>query len=211
MGVDGLGVFIDSLQVAGAALGHRTQRFFKNRGQAAGLVAGRGVVVHLAAVDLRVLLPPLDAANQLVRYLGAYRAAREQVLGAVNLGCFAQDGGTAVSHQQVHRCAQGRVGTDAGVTVGAAALQADGDMRSAAGLALDSVGAWQHLLNEGNAFVHRLARAAAVLDVEDPKVLAFFERAVRQPGIDLVGLAAQAHHQHAGKVDVGGIAGQCAL
>ena len=146
-----------------------------------------------------------------MRYLGAYRAAREQVLSAVNLGCFAQDGGTAVSHQQVHRCAQGRVGTDAGVAVRAAALQADGDVRSAAGLALDSVGTRQHLLNEGNAFVHRLARAAAVLDVEDPKVLAFFERAVRQPGIDLVGLAAQAHHQHAGKVDVGGITGQCAL
>ena len=146
-----------------------------------------------------------------MRYFGAHRAAREQVLGAVNLGCFAQDGGTAVSHQQVHRCAQCRVGTDAGVTVGAAALQADGDVRSAAGLALDGVSARQHLLNECNAFVHRLARAAAVLDVEDAKVLAFFERAVRQPGIDLVGLAAQADHQHASKVDVGGVAGQSAL
>src|SRR6218665_1150117 len=57
---DRLGVFVHRLQVAGAALGDRAERFFQDRGQAARLVARRGVVVHLALVDGRVVLPPFD-------------------------------------------------------------------------------------------------------------------------------------------------------
>jgi hypothetical protein len=163
------------------------------------------------SVDAGVVLPPLDARDQLFAHFAFHRAAGQQVLGAVDLGRLAQDGGAAVRHQQVHRGAQRRVGADAAVAVRAAALQADGDVRRAAGFALHRIGLRQHLLDQRNAFFHRLACAAGVLDVEDLAGFAFAQAAVGQPGVDLVGLAAQAHHQHAPEVGMGGIAGQRAL
>ena len=58
-------------QVGGAALGDRAQRLLEDRGQPAGLVAGRGVVVHLAVVARGVVLPPADALDQLLADLAA--------------------------------------------------------------------------------------------------------------------------------------------
>ena len=116
-----------------------------------------------------------------------------------------------MGHQNVHRRAQRGVGADAGVTVRAATLQADGDVGCAAGFTLHGIGAGQHLVDEANAFFHRLAGAAGVLDVEGAEVVTLRQVAGREPGVDLVGLAAQAHHQHCRKVGVGGVPGQRAL
>src|SRR5262245_10770247 len=63
---DPFGVFVDRVQVAGAALGNGAERLLENRRQPARLVAWRRVVVHFAVVDLGVVLPPLDALYQLV-------------------------------------------------------------------------------------------------------------------------------------------------
>ena len=54
-----------------------------------------------------------------------HRAARQQVLGAVDLRRLGQDRGAAVAHEQVDGGAERRIGGDAGIAVGAAALQAD--------------------------------------------------------------------------------------
>ena len=80
---DGLGVLIDRGQRRGAALGGGAERFLEDRGQAACLVAGRGVVVHRAAVERGVVLPPADALDQLLGDLrrwrrGAAAAARRR-------------------------------------------------------------------------------------------------------------------------------------
>ena len=74
-------------------------------------------------------------------YLAAHGAAGQQMFCAINLGCFAEDGGAAMGHQQVHCRTQCWVGTDAAVAVRSATLQAYGDVGSAAGLALRGVGA----------------------------------------------------------------------
>jgi hypothetical protein len=42
-----------------------------------------------------------------------HRAARQQMLGAIDLGRLAQDGRAAMRHQQIHCRAQRRVGADA--------------------------------------------------------------------------------------------------
>ena len=133
------------------------------------------------------------------------------MLGTINLRRFAQNGGSAVLHQQVHRRAQRRVGADTRIAVRAAALQTDGDVFGTARLALCGIGAGQHLFDELNALFHRQARAACVLDVEDLERVAHAQAAVCQPGAQLVGLAAQAHHHHAPEVGVCGITGQRAL
>src|SRR3546814_1353393 len=86
-------------------------------------VAGRGIVVHLAAVAPDVVLPPADALDQLLADGARGGAPGQQMLGAVDLRRLAQDGGAAVAHQQVGRGAQRRIGGDARIAVGAAALQ----------------------------------------------------------------------------------------
>ena len=157
------------------------------------------------------MLPPLDTLDQFFTYFAPHGTARQQVFGAIDFRGFAQDGRAAVRHQQIYRRAQCRVGTDTGVTVRAAALQSDGDVCGAAGFAPDRVGLGQHVLDQRNAFGDGFGCAARVLDAECAQCFAFAQAAVGQPGIDLVGLAAQPHHQHAGKIDVGGVAGQRAL
>ena len=153
----------------------------------------------------------MDAVHQLLPDLLPHGAAGQQVFCAIDLGGFTQDSSTAVGHQNVHRRAQRGVGADAGVTVRPTTLQTDGDVGRAAGFTLHGIGAGQHLVDEANAFFHRLAGAAGVLDVEGAEVVALRQMARREPGVDLVGLTAQAHHQHCRKVGVGGVPGQRAL
>ena len=124
-----LGVFVDVDEVRRAALGDRAQRLLEDRRQAAGLVARRRIVVHLALLARRVVLPPLDARDELLADLARHGAPRQQVLGAVDLGRLRQDRRAAVAHQQVDRRAERGIGGDARVAVGAAALQADDDVR----------------------------------------------------------------------------------
>ena len=153
----------------------------------------------------------MNTVNEFLRHFGFDSAACEQMLGAINFRGFTQDGRATVLNQQVDGRAQCRVGADAGVAIRAAALQTNGDVFCAARLAFDLIGTWQHFFNEGNAFFNRQARTTRVLNVEHLKRIAFAQTAVRQPGFELIGLTAQAHHHHAPKVGVRGIACQGAL
>jgi hypothetical protein len=136
---------------------------------------------------------------------------RQQVLSAIDFRRLRQYRRAAVRHQQINRCAQSRVGADAGIAVRTTTLQANGDVCRAARLALHIIGAGQHGVDEGYAFFYGFGGAAGVLDVEHLEVVAFRQVAAAQPGFDLVALTAQAHHQRAPEVDVGGIASQGAL
>ena len=120
---DLVGVERDVGERRGAALGRRAERFFQDGGEAAGLVAGRGVVVHLALVAGGVVLPPADAVDQLLADLLRGGAADEQVLGAVDLRRLGEHGGAAILDQHVGGAAERRVGGDAGIAVGAAAFE----------------------------------------------------------------------------------------
>jgi hypothetical protein len=148
-------------QVGGAALGDGPRRLLQDGGQPAGLVAGRRVVVHLHLVAPRVGLPPGNARQQLVGHLATDGAARQQVFAAVDLGRFRQDRGAAMAHQAVHRRAQRRVGADAAVAVGSAALQAHHQVPRRHRLALHAIGLGQQALDDLHALGHGLGRAAA--------------------------------------------------
>src|SRR5690606_1254895 len=65
LAVDALGIAVDAAQRGGAALGDGAERLFQDGGEAAGLVAGGGVVVHLAAVAAGIVLPPADEVDDL--------------------------------------------------------------------------------------------------------------------------------------------------
>ena len=74
--VTGSRVLVDRDQVGGAALGHRAERLLEDRGEPAGLVAGRRVVVHLVAVARGVVLPPADPLDQLLADFACVTARR---------------------------------------------------------------------------------------------------------------------------------------
>ena len=76
-------------------------RLLLEDGEATGLVVGRGLLSIAAAVARGVVLPPASRATSLSA-TARHRAARQQVLAAVDLGRFAEDGGAAVAHQPVH-------------------------------------------------------------------------------------------------------------
>ena len=75
-------------------------------------------------------------------------------------------------------------------------------------LALHAVGFLQHALDQVHAARHRLGGAAGVLDAERLQARALGQALLRHQALDLVGLAAQAHHQHGGEVGVPGVAAE---
>src|SRR5262249_35503049 len=124
---DRLGVVNDVHHGGATALGDGAEGLLVDRREAAVLVAGRGVVVDLGAEDARVPFPPLDALDKLFADGPADRAAREEVLGPVNLRRFADDAGAALGDEQIAGDAEGGVGSDAAVAVRAAAVRAEHD------------------------------------------------------------------------------------
>jgi hypothetical protein len=99
-----------------------------------------------------------------------------------------------VPHQQVARGAERRIGRNAGVTVGAAALQRHGQFARRHRLALHFVRIGQRFAHEANAGFHRLAGAADFLDVHRAQTSR--ELLLLHQAADLVHFAAEAEHDH---------------
>ncbi len=128
------------------------------------------------------------------------------MLGAVDLRRLAEHGAAAVAHQQIDRGAERRIGRDARIAVGAAALQRQGDVARRQGLARDLVGFGQHRLDARHALAHGLGGAAGVLDGEGMQPRAGLEPFGLEQAVDLVGFAAEPEHQHAGEVGMARVA-----
>ena len=201
-----LGVADDVDQVGGAGFGHGAERLLQDGGEAAGFVAGRRVGVHFGAFLGGVVLPPAHQGDELLAHFGGDGAAGEEVFGAVGFGSFAQDHGAAVADQEVARRAERRVRGDAGIAVAAAALEGDGEFAQGSGFALDGVGFVQHLADEGDAGLDRLADAAHLLDVHRADAVGEF--LLFQQAAELVHFAAQADDDDVGEVHMSRVTGQ---
>ena len=118
-----LGVVVDVIERGRAALRGGAERFLENGRQSAGLVAGRGIVVHFAAAARAIILPPMDSLDQLAADLRRRRAARQQMFGAVDLRRLREDRRAAVAHQNVGGGAERRIGGDPRIAVRAATLK----------------------------------------------------------------------------------------
>ena len=106
------------------ALLRAAERFFLQGGDAARLVARRGILVHGHAAADEVLLEVVDQAYGLVEQLTGGATVHQQGLGAEHFGDFRQHGRAALGHNPIGKDAQQRVGGNAGKAVGATALQA---------------------------------------------------------------------------------------
>src|SRR6185437_16159434 len=144
LGGDRLGVFVNFVECGRPALRRRAERFLENGGEAPGLVAGRGVVVHLPAVAVTILLPPADALDKLLADFRGRGAPGQKMLGAVDFGGLGQDRGAAVAHQDVGRGAERRIGGDTRVAVRAAALKSEGELARRGRRPLGAVERGQH-------------------------------------------------------------------
>ena len=99
-----------------------------------------------------------------------------------------------------------RVGGDAGIAVGAAALERQHDLRHRHRLALHRGDARQHLLDLLDAALDRLPRAAGRLDGHGVEILVLLEAVVLHETGDLHHLAAEADEQRAADIGMRGIA-----
>ena len=124
----------------------------------------RGIVVDLAAVAGRVLFPPADALQQPLGYIGRRGAARQHVLGAVDLGGLAERHGAALAHQHVGRAAQSGVGCDAAPSVGATTLQGHHELGSRHRLTPELCGPGQQAGHRPGAYLDGLQQAAFLLN-----------------------------------------------
>ena len=111
-----------------------------------------------------------------------------------------------MTHQEIARRAQRRIGGDAGIAVGAAALQRHRQFAGRHRLAPDLVGVGQRLAHEGDAGFHGLAGAADFLDVHRAQPAGEF-LLLHQPA-DLVDLAAQPQHDDGGEIRMPRIAAE---
>ena len=193
---------VDAGERRGAALGGGPERLFEDGRQAARLVAGRGVVVHLAAVALGVGLPPMDHVDELLADLAGRGAARQEVLGPVDLGRLRQDRGAAVPHQQIGRGPERRIGRDARIAVRAAALQRQHQFGRRQGLAPGRVGGRHHVAQPRHTGLDGLPGAAGLLDRHGLEVFALREAVFALHAADLEHFAAEPDHQHPGDVGV---------
>ena len=175
------------------------------------LLPGEGLLFISPPLIAAVLLPPLDALDQLLADLARDRAARQQVLGAVDLGRLRQDRGAAVAHQEVGAGAERRVRGHAGIGVRAAALQRQRDLRGRDRLAPRRVGVRQHLADHRLRALDRLAGAAGALHGHGAEMRPALDLVGLEQEVDLVDLAAEPDHQHAGEVGMAGVAPERAL
>ena len=103
--------------------------------------------------------------------------------------------------------AQRRVGGDAGITVGAAALQRQRQVAGRQGPAGDVVDLGQQRLDPADAFAGGGGGAAHVLDADGDDAGSRFQAGGLHQRVDLVHLAAEAEQDHRGEVRVAGVAG----
>ena len=111
------------------------------------LLPGEGLLFISPLIARGVVLPPADALDQLLADRARCGAARQQMLGAVDLRRLGQHRGAAVLDQQVDGRAERRIGGDAGIAVRAAALQRQHDLGGRTRLALRARGDRQHRLD----------------------------------------------------------------
>src|SRR5690606_33659983 len=156
----------DAVERRLAALGDGPQRLFQDGGQAAALVAGRGVVVDGSAMPGDMGFPPFDQPGEFRGDLERGGARAEKMFGAIDYRGFGQDADTADTSQNIDGSAQRRIGGDAGHAVRAAALQADHDLADRDRLAFQVADFLGDLGQYAKRLFHRFARAARVLDVE---------------------------------------------
>ena len=191
-----------------AALVDAAQGLLLQAGQAAGLVAGRGVALtdFLAHQAQGVLIAVDDLKDAVVNLL-VDGAAGQQVLGADELSGLRQDGGAALLDNQVAELADQGVGRQAAGGVRAAALRADNQLGHGELLLLQQGGLLHHLLGVADGHVDGLQGAAGLLDDDllQGLVGALLDGLHHQ--VHLAVLAAQGHHHGAVDIGVGGIAG----
>ena len=118
-----------------AAFLHGAERFLLERRDAAGDVAGRGVLVDGLAVVEEVALEVVHERDDVVEHALVGGALHQQMLGAEHFGDLREDRRAAGFGHAICDVTHERIRGDAGEAVGAAALQADRERGERAGLA----------------------------------------------------------------------------
>ena len=190
-----------------AALVDAAQRFFLQRGDAADLVARRGVAVpdFFAHQPQSGFVAMDDLENAVMHFRGG-GAAGQNMLGTDKFRGLRENGGAACGYDAVAHLADDGVGGQTAGRIGAAALRADDQLGNGEFFFLEHGGFRHHFLGIADAHIHSLQRAADLLndDLLDGLVGALLNGLDHQ--IHLAVFTAQRHHHSAVNIGVGGVA-----
>ena len=199
LGHHGVAVADDVHNGGGAALLHAAAALILQRGDAAGLVARRGIIVHHLVVADEVILEAVDHVLGLDEHFLIDAAVHQETLCTEHLGHLGQHGRAATLTHHVGEAADGGVGGDAGQAVRAAALHAHHQLRHGDGLALKLPGIGSQLLQDiaggGKLVLH-------VLTGQELDAVVVVLAQLLHELIVLQVLAAQMQHQNGGGIGV---------
>ncbi len=212
---DGFGVAIDGHEGGVSAFGDGAEAFLVDGGEAAVFVAAGRVIIEAGVVAAGVVFPPADEVEQAFGHAGGDGAAGEQVFGAVDFGGFGEDGGSAMADEVVRGHAEGGVGGDAAMGVGAAAIGGEDEVGEGEGGAAEGIGEGQETFHGGHAGVDGFAHSAGGLDGEEgggefAGAEGIEVELLAEEG-DLGDFATEADEDVAGDIGVAGEAGEDAL
>ena len=141
------------------------ERLLFEGGDAAGLVAGRGVALtDVLAYCMEMLLEASGDFVNAVMYALVCCAAGQNVLRADEFRGLGEDARAARRNDEVAHRADGRVGRQTARRVRAAALRADDQFGNREFLALHHAGLCDHLLGVADSLLDRFERAAGLLN-----------------------------------------------
>ncbi len=124
------------------------------------------------------------------------------MLGAVNFGGLGENGGAAVADEQISGSAQGGVGGNAGIPIGAATLQGEHQFRSGNCLASGHVYSRQHFADASNAGLYSFASAAALLNGHSLEGIALADAVKLLHSPDLEHFATKADEKNTGQIRI---------
>ena len=202
---NGLGIVIDRLNDALAALVDAAQRFFLQGGQAAGDVAGGRVAQPdiFAAAQKVLLIPSHDIQDPLPDLRGG-GPLHQDVLRADELRGFAEDHAAALSNDPVAEGPDHRVCGNTAGGIAAAALRGQQQLGNGNGLLLQPGGLCRHSPGRPNSLFHRAQGATLLADDKGFQGLIGALADLRSHHIALAGLTPDGHQNGAVYVGVGG-------
>jgi hypothetical protein len=186
-----------------AALLYRAQRLLLERGDAAGDVAGRGVLGDRFAMVGEIALEAVHQADDFAKHARVGGAVHQQLLGAENLRNLGEDRGAARFGHDVAHPPDQRIGGEAGKAVRTAAFDAEHQLGKRRRLALRQAGGLDQRVDQRQPFLDFVLR---FLRAERSDIGGRID--LGQQRLHLVGFATQPDDQHAAGIGMAGQRGE---
>ena len=200
VGREAVAILHDTADGSLTALLGASEGFVLEGGDAAGLVARRGILADGFAVGEEIVLEIVDHRDGLLEQLGGLATVHEDGFGTEHLGNLGEHAGATLSHEPVREFTDKWIGGDATETVGATTLQTDAELGDGNILALVLCGLGIEFAENLHASLNLVAFNALSDEQLNTRLVVVAKHG--HEVLWLVVLAAEAEHEHATGIGV---------